>query len=86
MENQHTLSKQCKLIIEHAVSDGGTPTLVCRGRITLETASQFRSEINTLAPKHKFLTSGVSSKAANWGHFKTGQRKWLGTVKSCTRS
>ena len=31
-------------------------------------------------------TSGVSSKAANWGHFKTGQRKWLGTVKSCTRS
>ena len=29
---------------------------------------------------------GVSSKAANWGHFKTGQRKWLGTVKSCTRS
>src|SRR6516162_6109776 len=65
MENQHTLSKQCKLIIEHAVSDGGTPTLVCRGRITLETASQFRSEINTLAPKHKFLTSGVISKAAN---------------------
>jgi len=86
MENQHALSQQCKLIIEHAVSDGGTPTLVCRGRITLETASQFRSEINTLAPKHKFLTSGVSSKAANWGHFKTGQRKWLGTVKSCTRS
>ena len=26
------------------------------------------------------FTSGVSSKAANWGHFKTGQRKWRGTV------
>ena len=25
-------------------------------------------------------TSGVSSKAANWGHFKTGQREWPGTV------
>ena len=30
--------------------------------------------------------SGVSSKAANWGQFKTGQRKWPGTVRSCTRS
>jgi len=27
-------------------------------------------------------TSGVSSKAANWGQFKTGQRKWPGTVRS----
>ena len=59
MENQHALSQQCKLIIEHAVSDGGTPTLVCRGRITMETASQFRSEINTLAPKHKFLKADL---------------------------
>jgi hypothetical protein len=31
-------------------------------------------------------TSGVRSKAANWGQFKTGQRKWLGTVRCCTRS
>jgi anti-anti-sigma factor len=59
MENQHILSKQAKLTIEHGVSDGGTPTLVCRGRITMETASQFRSEINTLAPKHKFLKADL---------------------------
>src|SRR5215469_304466 len=59
MENQHTLSKQAKLIVEHAVSDGGTPTLVCRGRITMETASQFRSEIEILAPKHKFLEADL---------------------------
>jgi hypothetical protein len=32
------------------------------------------------------LTSGVSSKAANWGQIKTGQRKWSGAVRSCTRS
>ena len=38
------------------------------------------SDVHVVGP------SGVSSKAANWGHFKTGQRKWLGTVKSCTRS
>ena len=59
MENQHTLSRQCKLIIEHATSDGGTLTLVCRGRITMETASQFRSEIKTLAPKHKFFKADL---------------------------
>jgi len=47
------------LIIEYTASDGGTPTLVCRGRITLETASQFRSEIKTLAPKHKFLSADL---------------------------
>ena len=55
MENQNTPSTKCKLIIEHTASDGRTPTLVCRGRITMETASQFRSEIKALAPKHKFL-------------------------------
>jgi len=55
MENQNTLPTKRKLIIEHTASDGGTPTLVCRGRITMEAASQFRSEIKALAPKHKFL-------------------------------
>jgi hypothetical protein len=30
--------------------------------------------------------SGVRSKAANWGHFKTGQRSGPETVRSCTRS
>jgi hypothetical protein len=57
MENQNTLSTKRKLIIEHTASDGGTPTLVCRGRITMEAASQFRSEIKALAPKHKFQGS-----------------------------
>ena len=60
MENQNILSPQFKLIIEHAASDGTTPTLVCRGRITKETASQFRSEIKTLAPKHKFLKADLA--------------------------
>jgi anti-anti-sigma factor len=55
MENQVVFSPRSRLIVEHVASDGGTPTLVCRGRITMETASQFRSEIQALAPKHKFL-------------------------------
>src|SRR5215831_1940641 len=42
MENQNTLPTKRKLIIEHTASDGGTPTLVCRGRITMEAASQFQ--------------------------------------------
>jgi hypothetical protein len=33
-----------------------------------------------------FDPSGVSSKAANWGQIKTGQRQWSGAVRSCTRS
>jgi anti-anti-sigma factor len=59
MENQDTLSLQSKLIIELTVSDRDTPTLVCRGRITRETASQFRSEIKTLVPNHKFLKADL---------------------------
>jgi anti-anti-sigma factor len=57
MEN--LVSPQCKLTVEHTVSDRGTLTLVCRGRITAETASLFRSEIKTLAPKHKFLMADL---------------------------
>ena len=59
MENQNALSLRGKLIIEHTASDGGTPTLVYRGRITTETADHFRSEIKTLAPKHRFLKADL---------------------------
>ena len=47
------------LTIEQSVSPKGTLTLVCRGRITLETASQFRSEIQALTPKHKLLMADL---------------------------
>ena len=63
MENL-VVSKQSKLIVEHTVSDGGMPTLVCRGRITGETANLFRSEIKTLAPKHKFLMADLGGISA----------------------
>jgi anti-anti-sigma factor len=50
-----------KLTIEQRVSPDGTLTLVCRGRITLETASYFRSEVNNLASEHKFLLADLSA-------------------------
>ena len=59
MENQVVFSPHGKLIIEHTVSESGRPTLVCRGRITVETACLFRSEIKTLAPKHRFLMADL---------------------------
>lgn len=42
------------LSIEH-VEENGTPKLVCRGRITLETAAQFRTQVKKLSPDNKKL-------------------------------
>ena len=49
------------LTIEHRVSPEGTLTLVCRGRITRETASHFRSEAKNLASRHKLLLVDLSA-------------------------
>jgi len=35
-------------------------TLVCRGRITLETATRFRSEVKDLVSQHKLLLADLS--------------------------
>ena len=47
--------------IDHSVSPGGTVTLLCRGRITLETAGQFRSEVKDLVSQHKLLLIDLSA-------------------------
>jgi anti-anti-sigma factor len=49
------------LTIEQSVSPDGTLTLVCRGRITQETASHFRSEVKNLASQHKLLMADLSA-------------------------
>jgi anti-sigma B factor antagonist len=49
-----------KLTIDRSVSPEGATTLVCRGRITMETGSQFRSEVKSLAPQNKFLLADMS--------------------------
>ena len=49
------------LTIEQSVSPNGTLTLVCRGRITQETAPHFRSEVKNLASQHKLLLADLSA-------------------------
>jgi len=51
---------QRSLTIDHRLSDDGTPTLVCRGRINLENASLFRSEVKGLTSKHKVVLADLS--------------------------
>jgi len=47
--------------IDHSVSPEGTLTLLCRGRITLETAAQFRSEVKDLTTQRKLLLVDLSA-------------------------
>jgi len=49
------------LTIVQNICPDGTLTLVCRGRITLETASHFRSEVKNLASQHKLLLADLSA-------------------------
>jgi len=51
---------QRNLTIDLRVSDDGTPTLVCRGRINLENASLFRSEVKSLALQNKLVLADLS--------------------------
>jgi anti-sigma B factor antagonist len=49
-----------ELTIEHHVSGDGSPTLVCRGRMTSRTSDLFKSEIKKVAPGHKHVLADMS--------------------------
>ncbi len=49
------------LTIEHNVSADGTPTLICKGRINLESANAFRNEVKSLSPSHKTVLADLSA-------------------------
>ena len=51
---------QRTLRIEQLASNDGTPTLVCKGKITVETSSAFKSEVKNLAPAHKYILADLS--------------------------
>lgn len=51
---------QRNLTIDHVVAEDGVPTLVCRGRINLESAGLFRSEVKNLALQHKLVLADLS--------------------------
>ncbi len=55
-----TPSSQRLLTIEHQVSEDGTPTLICKGRINLESASLFRAEVKSLSPSHHTVLADLS--------------------------
>lgn len=40
------------LTIERKDSEDGTPTLVCKGRLNLESANHFRQEVKALSSNH----------------------------------
>jgi anti-sigma B factor antagonist len=46
--------------IEHTTDAHGTPVLLCRGRMNLETAEQFRNEVKKLASDHKHIDADLS--------------------------
>ena len=48
------------LTIHHVGSTDGTATITCQGRITLETAELFKSEVKNLAPGHQRVLADLS--------------------------
>jgi anti-sigma B factor antagonist len=48
------------LTIDQQVSPDGTPTLVCKGRINLESANLFRQEVKSMSPNHKVVLADLS--------------------------
>ena len=48
------------LTIDHQVSPDGTPTLICKGRINLESANLFRHEVKGLSPNNKVVLADLS--------------------------
>lgn len=55
-----TPSGQRLLTIEHSVSEDGTPTLICKGRINLDSANALRAEVKSLSPAHRTVLVDLS--------------------------
>ena len=51
---------QHKLTIDRSAWSDGTPTLICRGRLTLETSSLLKSEVKSLSPQNKHVMADMS--------------------------
>jgi anti-sigma B factor antagonist len=59
-----TRSTQRSLTIEHSVATDGTPTLICKGRINVESAGLFRNEVKALSSSHKTVLADLSGVAS----------------------
>lgn len=47
-----TPGSQRWLTIEKHIAEDGTPTLMCKGRLNLDSANIFRAEVKSLSPTH----------------------------------
>jgi anti-sigma B factor antagonist len=50
----------CTLEIDFRIPDDGTPTLVCRGRMTIDTCGLFKSEVKKWVPLSKLVIVDLS--------------------------
>ncbi len=55
-----TPTPQQPFTVELTFSADGTPTLLCRGRMNLETAAIFRSEVKKLSTSHHTVFADLS--------------------------
>lgn len=55
-----TPSGQRLLTIEQKLSDDGTPTLICNGRINLDSANALRAEVKSLSSTHGLVFVDLS--------------------------
>lgn len=55
-----TPSGQRLLNIERRISEDGTPTLVCKGRINLDSANALRAEVKSLSSTHGTVQADLS--------------------------
>jgi anti-sigma B factor antagonist len=51
---------QSTLRIDQLATDDGITTLVCKGRITVETSGAFKSQVKNSAPAHKYILVDLS--------------------------
>ena len=51
---------QRKLTIDRSSWSDGTPTLICRGRLTQETSNLLKSEVKSLSPQHRHVMADMS--------------------------
>ena len=56
-----TPSSQRWLTVERSVGADGIPTLICKGRINLDSAGVFRTEVKALSPEHKTVLADLSA-------------------------
>ena len=70
-----TPSSQRLLTIERHDDEDGTPTLICKGRINLESANLFRTEVKKLVDQPSHRLCRLERRRCG-RQLRTGKRSW----------